>query len=239
MMRSIGFGLVLAGLCLSAGFGARLGESDRLAVEAGLQQQALDAAQGAMESPEDLGELERAALQRVVVKSQPAVPDTPIASQRMSDWIDVAGPMFTLGILMMVAGALMARRAGGASAGGAARQRVGFVDTCGRLREEIDQLIEAMGNDADPTTLRAQLDGMQAELIDPLVEERAAMVKRHGLGTFAEYFGSFSGAERQLHRAWSALADGYPEVALESLRVGGVLLQQAGASFERAEQRAG
>ncbi len=235
MMRSVGFALVLAGLCLSAGFGARLGEQDRLAVESGLQAQTLDAAQVALQTPEGLGELQKAELERVVDAMPPAQVDTPIASQRMSDWIDVAGPMFSLGILLMIAGALLARRGAGRASGEQAHGALGFVQTCTRLREEIDAMVQAVGEGGDATALRAQLDTIQAELIDPLVEERASLIERHGLGTFAEYFGTFSGAERQLHRAWSALADGYADVALESLRSGEVLLRKAGDAFERAE----
>ncbi len=64
---------------------------------------------------------------------------------------------------------------------------------------------------------------------------RDRMVARFGLGGYAALMDRFAAAERQLHRAWSATADGYLEEAAECVERGASLLVESQEELERLE----
>ena len=68
------------------------------------------------------------------------------------------------------------------------------------------------------------------ELVPAITEQRERMVGRMGLGWYAGFMDTFSGAERSLNRAWSAAADAALDESIEAL-------ERAGERLAVAEDR--
>lgn len=65
--------------------------------------------------------------------------------------------------------------------------------------------------------LKAQVETIVREDIEPLVETKQQVISRFGMAGFAELFGPLSGAERYLNRAWVAMVDRHWDEAQASL----------------------
>ena len=103
------------------------------------------------------------------------------------------------------------------------------------LKQEAVRLRDVLnGIEMDDTApqVREDLDKLQADWISRVVDARGRFMAQHGVGVFAEYFSPFSAGERQLNRAWSALADGHVVVAREAM-------EEAGRQFDEASTRWG
>ena len=154
---------------------------------------------------------------------------------RVVAWGSVAGAPFALGVVMMVAGGLIARRQrryvggqgteheGGAPAGaadlalegesggmdrnvGAARPR-----TPRAIAEIVANKLEALSVEeisGDTKPLRDVLDEILESDVADFLTQRDALVAELGLSKFAEMIGHFAAMERNVARAWSALTDG-------------------------------
>src|SRR5690606_27362608 len=109
-----------------------------------------------------------------------------------------------IGAVMMIAGALIARRERGESVGpdGARATDAEVPELMARIRREL----EAIPSDpaADPAATKQRLDEVLEELVPKVLDRRDAMVTRMGLGPFAEMIGHFASMERNAARAWSA-----------------------------------
>jgi len=162
-----------------------------------------------------------------------SVYELPGPAQRASEWFDAGGSMWMMGLLMLVAGALLSRKQAHQAAIEGGEGQVDFGDAVRAIWAAVNEKLEEGG---DPREL---LDALQADWIEPVVAGRQRLVLRHGMGTFAEYFGPFSAAERQLHRAWSATTDGYTAEAVASMRSSLDSLTEALRAFEQAEVRHG
>ncbi len=192
MKGKLGVVLLALGLAIAAAFGARNGEQ-HLRYRAALAQNA-----------------------------EPSVP-LPAPEVRLRQWFAVGGTGWLAGMALIVIGATLARAQRAADNDGTSPTSgpaVDFVATLEAIRTRVEALqrqIADLEMDADSTHARETIDGIQAELIQPLVEGRGQLIARHGLAGFAEYFGTFSAAERNLNRCWSALTDGHAFAAREAL----------------------
>jgi hypothetical protein len=89
-----------------------------------------------------------------------------------------------------------------------------------RLEVALKKLLNAWpaaGPAPSPKTLLATLSPLVDDVLPAFGDSRPAIVERLGLSGFAAVMDRFSAAERQIHRAWSAAADGVPEETLECI----------------------
>ena len=156
----------------------------------------------------------------------------PPPGERLAQWGSVGGLGWLLGVVLIVVGALVARRqiAEQQAGGGADTVAADFPGTVRRalqVVDEVDGLIAELQMDDDGPEARDKIDELVAMYLGPLVDARGQLIARHGLAAFAMYFGPFSGGERNLARTWSALTDGHAPEARSSL-------QSARQAFEEA-----
>lgn len=213
MKSMLGMVLLVVGLGLAAASGARNGESHQA------------------------WRAELAAGQEATV---------PEPRTRLSEWFAAGGVGWLAGVALILAGATLARRAHAEAFAGPDRDGDGgtadFAGVVATLQAEVAALrpvVEVLPMDDAATEPRATLDRLRLEVIDPLVDARGALIAQHGIGPFAEYFSPFSGAERQLNRAWSALTDGHVPTAAEALADAEASLAQAAAAYEAVQARLG
>lgn len=166
-------------------------------------------------------------------------PLAPLA--RLADWSQVGLWGWLVGVALVVAGALLARReharahAIGADARGGALDVTRAID---RLRAEIAQLrepLDRLDDEATAASLRERLDRLAIEVVAPIVDARNGFVARHGLVVFASWFGPLSEGERKLARCWSAVTDGHEGAAREALDDADAAFAEALAAWGRAE----
>lgn len=151
--------------------------------------------------------------------------------------------LFLLACLGLAAGGLLGRWT----------TRRSIAATTSRIQHGPESTLESV--DAAVAALLRRWSGIRSreaacrEVIDalsPVIEEqlpafaatRPILVSRVGLGGFAAIMDRFAAAERQLHRAWSAAADGVPEESLECLERSRELLA-ATRTLLAADSRAG
>lgn len=147
-----------------------------------------------------------------------AVAETTGPGARLEAWASQSGPMFGLGLALIVIGALVGRRAvkleataeQPATATGAAPKDFGHVLT--ELEGKLRALAaEAQSTEAPPKVevqrIKNEIEALQLEGFEPLVAARQRVQVKYGMAGFAEVFGPLSSAERKLNRAWSALVD--------------------------------
>jgi hypothetical protein len=84
------------------------------------------------------------------------------------------------------------------------------------LEKQVAQLQAELAQETDENTRCERIAGrigqLQRNEIPLFIDTREAIISTHGMGGFAALMDSFSAAERQLNRAWSAAVDrAYPE----------------------------
>ena len=203
------------GVVISAAFGARLGDHHS---EYRVAQAAVDAAEG--DGP-------RAA----AVEARDAI-GLPTPAARLGAWFAEGGMGWLFGSGLILIGAVIARRQladDQQSSDGAAGEAdfPGTVNKALAVVVELEAMLADLAMDTDSPKARDAIDKLVDEELGPLVEARGQLIARHGLATFAEYFGAFSGGERNLARVWSAITDGHAVEARRSLGA-------AKASFEQS-----
>jgi len=138
-------------------------------------------------------------------------------------WGAEAGLPFAAGLVLMIAGGVLARREQHAAArlareaadgpteeGGGAAAILPLLDAIAKRLDELDASELPQG--AQP--LADAIDELLTEQVPEVVERREALIESMGLETFAEMIGHFATMERAAARAWSALTDeAWPEVA--------------------------
>lgn len=137
-------------------------------------------------------------------------------------------PVFGLGIVLSVAGAVLLRRAGGATGGGTAAGP-GIHDLAA-LRGALGALQgRVAGLDGRPVdeALKADLETILLDELMPVVAARGLVQQAHGVETHARVFTPVATAERCLNRAWSALVDGVPDEASAELGKAAAHLDEA------------
>lgn len=166
---------------------------------------------------------------------------------RFSNWLQQAGAPFMLGIILLIVGAVLARKEARAEALGetdktykGARDKAA-VDFGELLQGLNDDLADANArvakiaepNDQDFDELRYLIKNLQYDKFEPLIESRVRVEARFGVAGFAAIFGPLSAGERQMNRAWSALVDRHWPEASESLLRSSRSLQAAQEQVER------
>ena len=159
---------------------------------------------------------------------------------RVREWFSLGGVLWLVGLVLIVAGAVLGRRAAyeratAPSTTGTAAPP--FDEAIATLRTQIAAaraLVAPLRDGDDSVEARAIIEALETDVLAPVVDERDRYKARDGIVAFAGYFGPFSAAERNLARAWSSLTDGYPHVALEALDTAEAALGQAEEAYRRA-----
>jgi hypothetical protein len=142
----------------------------------------------------------------------------PPPGSRVGSWFDIAGLMFLFGLVLIVVGAILGRRAVKAEALAAAPEGAegeppkDFGELLDALATEIGGIADRIkGIDAPEVTqfeeIKSQVEELQVGMFHPLIESRARVQARYGMAGFAEIFGPLSAAERKMNRSWAALVD--------------------------------
>lgn len=193
-----------ATITLAAPAGARSPEDD--SVDAAPEP---IAASGTVLTPELLGTLREAGVERIRVKE--------FAFARWTlAWV------FGLSVVGLLAGAgmvrfdrrrrLAAQAAEPAGAEGAATSPEAAIAS---IRNELAALQGQLAHPADANQRQhmatERLGDIQGTHIDAFLAARERLIGRHGLSGFARIMDRFSAVERQINRGWSAAADGVLE----------------------------
>lgn len=136
---------------------------------------------------------------------------------RLEQWFSLAGLPFLGGIALVVLGALLARGAqsremAATLKGSGANGPIDFGELIGQIRDAAAGLHERMAANGAPTQadfdqIKTEIEDVQLDQIERVVLARNQLQAVHGLAGFAAVFSPFSGAERSLNRAWSAIVD--------------------------------
>ncbi len=181
-------------------------------------------------------EVEPAARAAVLERVPPA--------RRVTEWLADSGPVFGLGLLLVVFGAVLGRIA---SRREASREPTGedgapardFGELLEELRAEVATMAELAASKEDPSqadhdALKAQITDLQAEKLEPIVESGPRLQAKYGMASFADVFGPLASGERLMNRAWSALVDSHWPEAANALERSTASLEQACEALERA-----
>ena len=161
--------------------------------------------------------------------------------RRFSDWLQQAGGPFALGIILLIVGALLARKEARAAALGGSEKvykgarnkaAVDFGQLLQELNDDLKGANERVAEVSEPSEddfeqLRYLIKNLQYDKFEPLIESRVRVEARFGVAGFAAIFGPLSAGERQLNRAWSALVDRHWPEAKDSLSRSARSLQSA------------
>lgn len=169
--------------------------------------------------------------------AQATTPQRP--TERLSGWWSLAGLPFSAGCVLIVAGALLARREEYLShQEERAEGGEGPVDL-GALLEGVHQEVvtlhqrctELQNPKSDEAiALRDALKELLRGDLERVIEARGKVKARYGVASFAELYGAISQGERRMNRAWSALVDQHiPEASIS--------LEGAVASLAEAAER--
>jgi len=156
-------------------------------------------------------------------------PEAVEASTRLSGWFSANGLPFSAGVLLIIFGGLLARRAdktamqaalpGGV---GAKKDAVDFgvklVTTAATVRTLYGVMSDVKARSvAGLEPFKSQVEAIIQNDIEPLIETKHQVIGRFGMAGFAQLFGPLSGAERYLNRAWVAMVDRHWDEAQNSL----------------------
>lgn len=155
--------------------------------------------------------------------ARPGVVDVPAGhkptpTQRLVAWKDAAAVPFGIGLLLMIGGAVLARREGTKGAETAEGSGDGKLNTPAQMLERMEQALERLDvsaiDDTNRGPLADRMSGLLEDDVAEFLEARPRLIAQLGLAKFAQMMGDFATFERNLARAWSAATDScYPEVA--------------------------
>jgi len=144
--------------------------------------------------------------------------------------------VFLLALLGMAGGALLTRRAAARAfalqhGSDTSRDRRSPSDELTAIASIVEDLLATWSARGDAKVVLERLAVAIEEHGPAFVSGREMLVARMGLGGYAGLMGRFAAAERQLHRAWSAAADGVLEETYVCLGRAQVLLQETRAAL--------
>ncbi|MCA9632425.1 MAG: hypothetical protein KC766_32455 [Myxococcales bacterium] len=158
----------------------------------------------------------------------------PTPKQRLVAWKDAALAPFSLGLLLMVGGAVLARRRP-ASSGEVASQEVKSggklppEELLAHLAEALERFDTSALSDSNKGPIADRIEGLLEDEVGQFLDAREELIAKLGLARFAQMIGDFAAFERNLARAWSALTDSaYDEVP--------PAIERAGAALGRARE---
>lgn len=170
----------------------------------------------------------------------------PIAPpDRLSGWFGDSGIMFLLGLVLVIAGAVLGRVAARREAAAEPEAKDGDApardlgELLAELQEAVAELAAQTEGVEDPKPegfdkLKDAVHELQLERFEPVVTSAPKVQAKYGMGPFAEIFGPLSAAERHVNRAWSALVDRHWPEASSSLARAAEDLEDAKAALDRA-----
>jgi hypothetical protein len=159
---------------------------------------------------------------------------------RLSAWFGRYGMGFMLGLVLLVAGGVISRRAIRAEAIAEPKEGQPQAVDFGDMLHETSLQVAAHGQEMASLTVPTEEDfarfkqfveDTQLESIQRLVEAKDRIQVRYGIAVFAAIFGPLSKGERYLNRVWSALVDSHWPEATRSMRVAGQALTEAHAEI--------
>lgn len=206
------------------------------------------AASAGIELSEDLTTLRRAWLdgQSVSIAASSAqagkLPPTP-AGLRFTRWFRANAPGFLFGLLLVIIGGFMSRKALRDEAMGTGQDGDGVeVVDFGELLNEVTLSIAAHGQEmksilaptpGDHERIIAYIDKIKLTSVERLVESRARLQIVHGVAGYAMVFGPFAKGERYLNRCWSALVDDHWPEGTDSMRISAEAFAEAKAELDK------
>lgn len=141
--------------------------------------------------------------------------ELPAPEVRFKQWAGADGLPFGFGILLVIVGSLLARRAAKDSLDSPGESGpVDFGVVLGEAAAATEALADEMSAKVEPTAddfeqVKIAIMKIKDDQFERLIEARFAVQTRHGLEVYAQIFGPLSGAERLLNRAWAAATDGH------------------------------
>jgi len=174
----------------------------------------------------------------------------PAPSKRLSDWFSLAGLGFLMGIILIIVGGLLTRRAIktelAIESTAEGEKPMDFGEAIANLRDEIAAMAEEMKPHLEDwpdedhfEKVKRKLEDLHSEALEPLLQTGPRMQALYGMAGFAAVFGPLSGAERLMNRAWSALVDRHWTEATNSLSIAAENLKNTHDEIERlSSQRA-
>lgn len=154
--------------------------------------------------------------EQVEPKAKVASMPLPGPETRLAGWFELSGMPFLGGLVLIIVGAVLGRRAAKAELSDDGKSgddtRVDFGVAVESLAKTVRDLSARASAMADPSpaerkAIHQEIEDLQLTRFGPIVEARYQLQNRIGLGGFANVFGPFSGGERWVNRAWSTLAD--------------------------------
>ncbi len=160
----------------------------------------------------------------------------PTPKQRLVAWKDVALGPFALGLLLMVGGAVMARRRPAASGEVATAElkaggKLPPEELLAHLADALERLDVSSLTDLNKAPIADRIEGLLEDEVAQFLDAREELVERLGLGKFAQMIGDFAAFERNLARSWSALTDSAYEEVPPSLERASAALDRARKAF--------
>lgn len=159
---------------------------------------------------------------------------------RLSQWFSQSGFPFLGGLLLVLVGAIIGRKAVKAEATGTGKKKGPEAVDFGALLKSLNAEVSALadGMDEVPTAgqldqIKSRIEALQFEAFEPIVEARGRIQARFGIADYAELFSPFSSAERRINRSWSALVDGHWPEARDSMRIAAAHLAEAETVLDR------
>ena len=220
--------LIAVGVALCAAFGGQLPETTKHRETLKLQQAQLSA------------DSEADATQRSKVSAEIKATPPQAPQARLLDWLASSALPFGAGCLLIIVGAVIARRneqVETSEEGPSTGDAIDFGVLLSQITTELSALYEeAQGLSAEDSdgskALRERIQKLQRGDLERLIEARGRVRAKHGVATFAELYGSISQGERRLNRAWSALTDAHIPESIHALEGAHASLLEAQAHLQ-------
>jgi hypothetical protein len=143
-------------------------------------------------------------------------------------------PLFGLGIVMSVGGAVLLRRQAAGRVGETDGDGITDVASLRAALAGVEAQVDALAQQPVDDALKAALEGILLDGLMPAVEARGLLLQAHGVEAHAKVFTPVATAERCLNRAWSALVDGVSDETSSELGKARLHLGTAVAAFPAA-----
>jgi len=146
--------------------------------------------------------------------------------ERLSGWLSVGGAGFGVGILLLLVGSWICRKADaseGETGDAGESDAVDFGVLLSSVLDDVASLAADMEAMEAPTVdalddFKRRLEDVQKEEMARLCASGPAVQRRHGLQGMALLFSPLSSAERKMNRSWAALVDRHWPESLASVR---------------------
>ncbi len=172
------------------------------------------------------------------------LPEAPTGTARLKRWAGENGLPTVIGLVLVVVGSLLTRKAMFAEATSDAPTEPGGAAPrdFGEMLRDLKSQVDTLAGDMDPATtpdvgamtvIKDRLQVIQFDTVEPLIEARTRVQARFGIAGFAAIYGPLAGGERSLNRTWSALVDEHWPEACRSIAFGQTQLDAAIAELEQ------